>query len=439
MFRTGDIQKNIEKLRIELHQIKYPDKPDSEILRSGNPEIFLPIIHYTLFNYSKYVANYLSQNNYNMFAKCDLDFINSAFKALIKLFDYKPSLSTKQFFSEGFAEAKVLLCSDIINIVKSKHSTLCKKAFSHLPPAKPKANSASSTLKKNTPMLPLPKQPELSSTIQKDDNYSPRFNQNEVIHEDDTQYEEVPQPEEMYNPPIVNDNNLDDYAVHLDNNDNIEVYESSQEFNIPKQDENPSSIPVTNNSISSIKYAQMQMNNLQSSHPSSVGGATGSGIDFGTLVQVISSLSSSVTQMANKIEKFKVNIEDRMNKVEAEIALIKNRQNIIENKISNPTPQMNESNNEQIFSFACDEMNTNRENNNVENISNTFSNTVQLKDNNEDMMNSSNNNVYNNSYSYGANRINTMNPPAKYKETDQLIENVEKKFRETKKLLSQFN
>ena len=48
MFRTGDIQKNIEKLRIELHQIKYPDKPDSEILRSGNPEIFLPIIHYTL-------------------------------------------------------------------------------------------------------------------------------------------------------------------------------------------------------------------------------------------------------------------------------------------------------------------------------------------------------------------------------------------------------
>ena len=99
MFRTGDIQKNIEKLRIELHQIKYPDKPDSDILRSGNPEIFLPIIHYTLFNYSKYVANYLSQNNYNMFAKCDLDFINSAFKALIKLFDYKPSLSTKQFFS----------------------------------------------------------------------------------------------------------------------------------------------------------------------------------------------------------------------------------------------------------------------------------------------------------------------------------------------------
>ena len=429
MFRTGDIQKNIEKLRIELHQIKYPDKPDSEILRSGNPEIFLPIIHYTLFNSSKYVANYLSQNNYNMFAKCDLDFINSAFKALIKLFDYKPSLSTKQFFSEGFAEAKVLLCSDIINIVKAKHSALCKKAFSHLPPAKPKSNSASSTLKKNTPIIPLPKQQELSSTIQKEENYSPRFNQNE----DDNQYEDVPQPEEMYNPPIVNDNNLEDYAVHLEqnDNDNIEVYESSQEFNIPKQD----SIAMTNNSISSIKYAQMQMNNLQSSHPNSV--SAGSGIDFTTLVQVISSLSSSVTQMANKIEKFKVNIEDRMNKVEAEIALIKNRQNIIENKI-NATPmnenKLTESNNEQIFSFACDELNSNREN-----VENAFSNTVQLKENNEDMMNSSNTNVYNNSYSYGANRINTMNAPAKYKETDQLIENVEKKFRETKKLLSQFN
>ena len=181
MFRTGDIQKNIEKLRIELHQIKYPDKPDSEILRSGNPEIFLPIIHYSLFNYSKYVADFLNQNNYNMFAKCDLDFINSAFKSLIKLFNYKPSLSTKQFFSEGFVEAKVILCSDIINLVKTKHSQLCKKAYSNRPPSiKPKPKYNTNQMPISQPIEEISNPPIIiaqNPPIKQKESPSPKFNQ----------------------------------------------------------------------------------------------------------------------------------------------------------------------------------------------------------------------------------------------------------------------
>lgn len=472
MFRTGDIQKNIEKLRIELHQIKYPDKPDSEILRSGNPEIFLPIIHYSLFNYSKYVADFLNQNNYNMFAKCDLDFINSAFKSLIKLFNYKPSLSTKQFFSEGFAEAKVILCSDIINLVKTKHSQLCKKAYSNRPPSiKPKPKYNTNQMPISQPIEEISNPPIIiaqNPPIKQKESPSPKFNQKfEEEPEDENQYENVPLPEEeIYSEHInnVNDNMEDyyNYNPHLQNSfdnkhrleneepipidntnkirEHIEVYDSSQEFQpIDKKEFNTSNInPLNSNSMN---YSN-EKNNLNSSHPS-IHNPGGSGIDFGTLVQVISSLSNSVSQMANKVENFKSNIEDRFNKLEAEISLIKNRQNILESKInnnnfnnniipgnSNNINKLTESN-DQIFSFAVDEMSTNRDDNYV-NENNNFCNTMQIKENEEPK-----NLYYNNTYSYGAN--NNKSPMmSKFKETDQLIENVEKKFRETKELLNKF-
>ncbi len=76
-------------------------------------------------------------------------------------------------------------------------------------------------------------------------------------------------------------------------------------------------------------------------------------------------------------------------------------------------------------------MSTNRDDNYV-NENNNFCNTMQIKENEEPK-----NLYYNNTYSYGAN--NNKSPMmSKFKETDQLIENVEKKFRETKELLNKF-
>ena len=125
--KTGDIKGNTESLIRNLKLIKYPSQSNFKILSSGNPEIYLPIIHYSLFNYSSHVAKFLSDKNYDMYAKNDLDFINTAFKCLMTLFNYKPEINTNQFFSNGYAEGKVILCKEIIDIVLQKDSELSKK------------------------------------------------------------------------------------------------------------------------------------------------------------------------------------------------------------------------------------------------------------------------------------------------------------------------
>ena len=125
--KTGDIKGNTESLLRNLKTINYPSSVSYKILTSGNPGIYLPIIHYSLFNYSPLVAKFLSDKHYDMFAKNDLDFINTAFHCLITLFNYKPELSTEQFFSNKFVEGKVILCKEIIDIVIQKNNELSNK------------------------------------------------------------------------------------------------------------------------------------------------------------------------------------------------------------------------------------------------------------------------------------------------------------------------
>jgi len=122
--KTGDIKGNTESLIRNLKTINYPSQTSYKILTSGNPGIYLPIIHYSLFNYSPVVAKFLSDKHYDMFAKNDLDFINTAFHCLITLFNYKPELTTEQFFSNKFAEGKIILCKEIIDLVIQKNNQL---------------------------------------------------------------------------------------------------------------------------------------------------------------------------------------------------------------------------------------------------------------------------------------------------------------------------
>jgi hypothetical protein len=152
MYKTGDISQNFERLKIELKKIKYPvENIESENFSNGNPLFFLPIIHYVILDYSKYIAKVLYDNQYELFSKSDQDFISKAFKALIDLFNFKPNVTVKQFFSLGYAEAKVILCLEVIRIIKGEHNNLVKKAYSSKPPVckNKKVNDSFRSLKNN--------------------------------------------------------------------------------------------------------------------------------------------------------------------------------------------------------------------------------------------------------------------------------------------------
>ena len=53
-----------------------------------------------------------------MYAKSDYRFVESAYKLLVDSFSYKPAISLEQFFKDGYAEHKVILCKDIASLMR---------------------------------------------------------------------------------------------------------------------------------------------------------------------------------------------------------------------------------------------------------------------------------------------------------------------------------
>ncbi|MCO5610721.1 hypothetical protein L7F22_064962 [Adiantum nelumboides] len=125
---TGDLEGNLERLRVQLRTIGYPHPVDMNGLREGNTASILPLLHYALLGYSRHVSRYLSENGYALFAKSDSRFVECTLKYLREECAYRCPLTVAQIFSRGFAERKILLVYDVIQVCKRKHSELVKQA-----------------------------------------------------------------------------------------------------------------------------------------------------------------------------------------------------------------------------------------------------------------------------------------------------------------------
>ena len=121
----GDVRANYEQLRIECRQIKYLTPLEQGQLTDGVPIAFLPIIHHTLLLYSPLVANFIAERGFELQAKSDFKFIQNAYKIMLDHFGgYKPQITVQQFFTKGFGECKIIMCNEIIGLVKEKHREL---------------------------------------------------------------------------------------------------------------------------------------------------------------------------------------------------------------------------------------------------------------------------------------------------------------------------
>ena len=105
MHKSGDINKNIEKLKIELKQIRYPETIDTSQMTDGNPLIFLPIIHYAFLSYSKYVAQYLFDNEYELFS-LNIGTPVILFYRVDSSLQYKKRIKTKPLSVQKLSEKK---------------------------------------------------------------------------------------------------------------------------------------------------------------------------------------------------------------------------------------------------------------------------------------------------------------------------------------------
>ena len=62
----------------------------------------------------------MTENGFDLYAKSDFKFMESAFKFLRDFTDFKANITIFQFFNEGFAEHKMLLCAQVCRLMREK-------------------------------------------------------------------------------------------------------------------------------------------------------------------------------------------------------------------------------------------------------------------------------------------------------------------------------
>ncbi|KAL3699630.1 hypothetical protein R1sor_017652 [Riccia sorocarpa] len=133
---TGDLRGNLERLRMQLLSISYPHPFDVQGLKQGIPAVVLPLLHYALLGFSRHVARYLSASGYELYAKSDLRFMESALRFFRQEFNYRCALTIAQMFSRGYAERKMIFIHDAIQaeLTQINYDTLssCCNGISNL-------------------------------------------------------------------------------------------------------------------------------------------------------------------------------------------------------------------------------------------------------------------------------------------------------------------
>ncbi|KAH6569426.1 hypothetical protein BASA50_000666 [Batrachochytrium salamandrivorans] len=121
---TGDLRNNIIKVQTELKQLKYNSSLDIFGASRGDPDVFLPIVHHALLDYSGVLARYFADSSYDLYGKKDSRFMEAVYSLLRDEFNYKPAISREQFFSMGFAERKLIFVCDIGRMCRELVSSL---------------------------------------------------------------------------------------------------------------------------------------------------------------------------------------------------------------------------------------------------------------------------------------------------------------------------
>ncbi|XP_013092491.2 centrosomal protein of 44 kDa-like [Biomphalaria glabrata] len=126
---TGDMKNNIKQLQHELKAAKYPLTIDVDGLLKGSPKTYLAIYHYLFTSYSTKLNKDIVNSNNELYGKSDMRFMEAVYKILRDMFEYKPQIHREQFFTDGYAERKMIMATDVLRQVQSRYKPLKSSAF----------------------------------------------------------------------------------------------------------------------------------------------------------------------------------------------------------------------------------------------------------------------------------------------------------------------
>ncbi|XP_023214966.1 centrosomal protein of 44 kDa-like [Centruroides sculpturatus] len=124
---TGDLKNNLKKLNLELKKIRLPQHLfDFEGFASGDSDSYLPVYDYLFDWFSPPVMHMINDKGYKLpsYQQDKGKFMENFYLILREIFNWKPVLSITQFFSNGFIEHKVMMCSETVRRVREKHAEL---------------------------------------------------------------------------------------------------------------------------------------------------------------------------------------------------------------------------------------------------------------------------------------------------------------------------
>jgi len=102
---TGDLAGNVRRLIDHLKSISYHRSVSARLLRAGDPTALLPILHYSLLDYSPYVASFISSHGYDLYGRDDASFTTAVFRLANLHLGIQPGIQAQQFLSRGFVGA----------------------------------------------------------------------------------------------------------------------------------------------------------------------------------------------------------------------------------------------------------------------------------------------------------------------------------------------
>ena len=87
----------------------------------GSPKEYLKLYHYLLIDYHPAIAlEILNKHQMELQGKNDKSFIDSIYKLMRDMLNYKPPITKEQFFATSFAEVKALMACEIIAAIQRK-------------------------------------------------------------------------------------------------------------------------------------------------------------------------------------------------------------------------------------------------------------------------------------------------------------------------------
>ena len=123
---TAGVTNALEKLRSELRQWRFSGELHLAELAAGEPAGFLPLLHFILLRASAELAKWLTESGYELAAKSDLRFADAVYRLARQELNYNPLLTSKQFFTTGFAARKLQMVTELSARCRKKHADLVR-------------------------------------------------------------------------------------------------------------------------------------------------------------------------------------------------------------------------------------------------------------------------------------------------------------------------